>query len=691
MSLIPQSPRRLDLDAGVFRPKMFFPLRAIRYPIHAKQRSAPAARTSPRALLLADRDSFMKNQLDAPHWPALKIAGCYLIVGALWILFSDEALLYVIQDPVNPVDPVWLSHLQTYKGWFYVFVTAALVFVLVQRYVERIHATHQSLSESRRRLEILLSNLPGMAYRCANDEAWTMEFVSLGCRDLTGYEPDDLVANRTRAFADLIHPDDRASVWNHVQDALRQNAPYRMTYRLRAANGREKWVWEQGRAILAAGGNLVALEGFIADITELKETQEVLSQRVREITAVHDVCRHVNESLSLAQTATAGLDGLFAAANPDLGLLFLRRGSELILQSTRAHRAEHTVVNAPIHAVGECLCGLAARDAQPQYSLNIFDDPRCTWEECKKSGLRSFAALPLRVGDETMGVLGLASLQQRDFRSQATFLETLAGEIALGMHNAILFDRIREHERELEREVARRTADLQQTNQELEAFTYSVSHDLRAPLRHIDGFAQMLVDRHGASIPPDGRHQLEVIRKSAQKMGGLIDDLLALSRIGRKALEKNLVDCGMLVREVWAELNAQDAEKSKKFVLEPLPNALADPKLLRQVWANLLGNALKYSSTRPNPEIMVDSHLSEGNTWYRIRDNGVGFDPRYADKLFVVFQRLHREEEFPGTGVGLAIVARIVHKHGGQVRGFGQIEQGATFEFTLGESNDGFV
>ena len=625
----------------------------------------------------------MKNHFDAPYGPALKIAGCYLIAGALWILFSDKLLLHTIQDPVR------LSTLQTYKGWFYVFITAALVFVLVYRYVLRNSVTHRSLSESRRSLEILLSNLPGMAYRCKNDENWTMEFVSQGCRGLTEYAPEDLVANRTVSYATLIHPEDRAGVWADVQDALRRNKPFRLTYRIGTASGKTRWVWEQGRGVFADDRSLIALEGFIADITELKETQETLAQRVREITIVHDVCRHVNEFQSIEQTAVTGLDGLFAAANPDLGLLFLRRGEDLVLQTARARHSHHLRVQTPIHVVGECLCGLAVRDAAPQYALNIFNDPRCTWEECKKTGMRSFVALPLRIGEEVMGVLGLASVEERDFQAQAPFLETIADEIALGMHNAALFDRVRRHEQELEKEVERRTAELRQTNQELEAFTYSVSHDLRAPLRHIDGFARILVDRHGASLPVEAQHPLEVIRKSAQKMGILIDDLLTLSRIGRKALETTLVDFEAMVREVWAELEVRSDQPDKTLVVEPLPEARVDAKLIRQVWVNLLGNAAKYTSTRPDPEIMVDSYVSEGNTWYRVRDNGVGFDPRYAGKLFAVFQRLHREEEFPGTGVGLAIVARIVHKHGGQVRGFGQIGQGATFEFTLGEPVDG--
>ena len=620
----------------------------------------------------------MTNDLDTPRWPAVIIAGSYLLVGALWILFSDQVLLHLVQDRER------LSQIQTYKGWLYVVVTAGLVFLLVRGYAKRIQASRAHLLESRRSIETLMSNLPGMAYRCSNDESWTMEFVSEGSRELTGYEPGELIQNRVCAFADLILPEDRASVWSEVQNALVQTRPFQLMYRIVNKSGVEKWVWEQGTAVRSDTGVVEALEGFITDITVEKRAQQDLALRMREITAVHDVCRRVNEELTMDQTAAAGLDGVFAAVNPDLSLLFLRNGSDLILRKARGRTPRHKHEETPIHVVGECLCGLAASENKPMYALNIYEDPRCIWNECKKSGMRSFAALPLRVGEEVIGVLGLASEAERDFERQAAFLETIANEIALGTHNALLFERIRNHEAELEREVERRTAELRSANEELEAFAYSVSHDLRAPVRHIDGFARMMLDQERQGISSEGLRLLEVIRNSAQRMGILIDDLLLLSRIGRKALEKRKVDCTALVREVWRETAASDEKTQAKFDLEPLPEAYADFKLVRQVWANLLGNAIKYSSTRPDPEIVVDSYVSEGNMWYRVRDNGVGFDPRYANKLFTVFQRLHREDEFPGTGVGLAIAARIVQKHGGQIRAFGQLGQGATFEFTLG-------
>jgi light-regulated signal transduction histidine kinase (bacteriophytochrome) len=234
----------------------------------------------------------------------------------------------------------------------------------------------------------------------------------------------------------------------------------------------------------------------------------------------------------------------------------------------------------------------------------------------------------------------------------------------------------------LEQRVHERTADLERLNAELQSFTYSVSHDLRAPIRHIDGFARMLEEREAAALSPEGKRYLATIRNSANRMGALIDDLLRLSRLGRDTLRAADVDMESAVRTVWDELTARPGP-AVELHLDPLPAAHADPSLVRQVWQNLLDNAIKYSSKSPSPRVTVDAVRENGHVWYRVADNGVGFDPRYAGKMFSVFQRLHRPDEFPGTGVGLAIVKKVVDLHGGQVRARGEPGRGAIFEFTV--------
>ena len=239
--------------------------------------------------------------------------------------------------------------------------------------------------------------------------------------------------------------------------------------------------------------------------------------------------------------------------------------------------------------------------------------------------------------------------------------------------------------RTLEERVTVRTAELETANKELEAFSYSVSHDLRAPLRAVDGFSQAVLEDYGAQLPEDGQRYLQTIRNGAQRMGALIDDLLTFSRLSRAALTRQNVSTTALVNEAAQELREQFAGREIDFKVTSLPDCEGDPALLKQVWINLLSNALKYTRKRERALIEIGSRLENGEDVYYIRDNGTGFDMRYADKLFGVFQRLHRVEDFEGTGVGLAIVQRVVHRHGGRIWAQAEVERGAEFCFTLGE------
>jgi PAS domain S-box-containing protein len=236
---------------------------------------------------------------------------------------------------------------------------------------------------------------------------------------------------------------------------------------------------------------------------------------------------------------------------------------------------------------------------------------------------------------------------------------------------------------DLEQRVMDRTAQLEAANRELEAFSYSVSHDLRAPLRAIDGFSQAVVEDFGPLMPPEGLRYLQTIRSSAQKMGALVDDLLAFARLNRQELSKRQIDTSELVRTTLNELGSPWPDRQVEIRIGELPASSGDPALLKQVWVNLLSNALKYSRKREKAEIEIGCTMTDGAQTFFVRDNGTGFDMRYSDKLFGVFQRLHRAEDYEGTGVGLAIVQRVVHRHGGRVWAEAAVDRGATFYFTL--------
>ena len=244
-------------------------------------------------------------------------------------------------------------------------------------------------------------------------------------------------------------------------------------------------------------------------------------------------------------------------------------------------------------------------------------------------------------------------------------------------------DELRRLNTVLEERIADRTRELEEKNHELESFNYSVSHDLRAPLRHMDGFSKILEEEYGEKLPEEGKQHLGRIRLAAARMSNLVDDLLSLSRLGRQPVKCKKVPLGELVEEVKS-IHCEE-EKSREIIwrISRLPSVEADPGLLRQVLENLIANALKFTRQRSPAMIEIGCKEEGSKVTVFVKDNGAGFDPRFGDKLFGVFQRLHRQDEFEGTGIGLAIVARIVQKHGGRVWAEAAPDRGATFYFTL--------
>lgn len=245
--------------------------------------------------------------------------------------------------------------------------------------------------------------------------------------------------------------------------------------------------------------------------------------------------------------------------------------------------------------------------------------------------------------------------------------------------------RAEQHVQKLNGELRNRIAELAASNKELEAFSYSVSHDLRSPLRHIDGFSRLLIEGYGADLPPEAQRYLNRIHEGTCKMGQLIDELLSLARVGRQEMRVQVTGLKSLVDEVVRDLKQDNLQRAIEWNVQPLPFADCDPGLMKQVFVNLLANAVKFTGQRERAVIEIGSLNGPSNPTIFVRDNGVGFSMQYADKLFGVFQRLHRPEDFPGTGVGLATVQRIVQKHGGRAWAEAELGKGATFYFTLGK------
>lgn len=255
-----------------------------------------------------------------------------------------------------------------------------------------------------------------------------------------------------------------------------------------------------------------------------------------------------------------------------------------------------------------------------------------------------------------------------------------------GRDGVNLEEQVTEQQAALERaraELDRHRARLEDANRELENLSYSVSHDLRAPLRHLHGFAIAMQAQCAESMDLKAREYLSLILESTDTMNRLLEDLLRFARTGQKQLHKIEIDTSSLVGEVTRDLKPEEANRQVEWQIGPLPRVRVDPAMLRQVWMNLLGNALKYTRQQPRPRIQLACHTNNGEWVFSVSDNGVGFDMAYSRRLFGLFQRLHRADEFEGTGLGLAIVRRIIDRHGGRTWAEGQPARGATFYFTL--------
>jgi signal transduction histidine kinase len=305
--------------------------------------------------------------------------------------------------------------------------------------------------------------------------------------------------------------------------------------------------------------------------------------------------------------------------------------------------------------------------------------------------LNAFLGIPLFSNDEFIGVVGLANRPGGYTQEFAVYLEPMVNACAnllaawrIDRRRLTAEEEIRQLNASLEERVRERTAQLETAVRELDAFSYSVSHDLRAPLRAVDGFSRMVTEDYADKLDEDGRRKLGMIRSETARMGRLIDDLLAFSRLGRQNLEQAPIDMHALAQSVFSELAAQEPERKLRLDLQQLPPARGTEAMVRQVWVNLISNAIKFTKERETGEIEIGTR--DGGQTYYVKDNGAGFDMRHASKLFGVFQRLHSAAEFQGTGVGLALVQRIVQRHGGRVWADAAVNRGATFFFTLANS-----
>lgn len=464
---------------------------------------------------------------------------------------------------------------------------------------------------------------------------------------ISGYTSAELTALPLEALLALFHPEDRARVERVVAEALSSGAatPIELRYRFRHKSGQYRCLQDQFVVVRDTRGEPSALIGSVSDITERKRAEDALAEAEEQLRTFFD--------RSPIGKAIATPEGRLLRVNDAYCNMLGLSQDELLNRTFQSllHPDDFELTDTTVRSV------LAGTTEEVDVDLrHLTRDGRVIWTHVRGAILRDSAGEPVQL------MAHILDISQRK-----------AAELA-----------IRESHEKLEERVAERTAALVEANRELEGYSYSVSHELRTPLRAIDGHSAMIASDYDEQLDDDGRHHLAALRWNAQRMGRLIDDLLDFSRTGRADLAIGRVDMTSLATESFATIVSDPAVQTRiSFSVLPLPYAAGDAALLRRVWENLLSNAVKFSAGRQRPEIRVEGNVEADELVYRVRDNGVGFDMTYADKLFGVFQRLHGHREFEGTGVGLALARRIVGRHGGRTWAEGEVDRGATFSFSL--------
>jgi len=553
--------------------------------------------------------------------------------------------------------------------------------VLVRRKSE---ALARELEDSEARFRTLADTIPQLTWMA--DEHGHMFWFNRRWYDFTGFTPGTVDG---WSWDQVHHPAHLADVVARWREALRDGEVFEMEFPLRRADGVYRWHLTRAVPVRDASGSIRRWFGTNTDVDDqrrARELQELLARASKELSASLQVGETLTQVAQLAVPTLASfcafdlldargvLQRVAAHATPDCApLVELRR-----------RRADPSELGRGVQQVVQSGKRLWVPAISHDMVTSFADDERHLGV-LTSLALRSYLVVPLRVRERVVGALSLVVADDaRELgEPELRVVDELASRTALAIDNARLFDEVHDLNARLEQRVQERTAELQEANRELESFTYSVSHDLRAPLRHITGFAQLLERRLGPAVDEPSRGFLRTISEAAQQGGKLVDDLLAFSRLGRAAMKLGFVDLSALLTDLQRDLAPEMEGRTVTWKVGPLPPVRADVSLLRLALRNLLSNALKYS--RPRAETVIDVSAEErpGETEIVIRDNGVGFDMQYVDKLFGVFQRLHTADEFEGTGIGLANVRRIIARHGGRTWAEGEVGGGATFHLTL--------
>jgi PAS domain S-box-containing protein len=493
-----------------------------------------------------------------------------------------------------------------------------------------------------------------------------------------GYRPEELVG---RNSFELIHPDDIAAV-SEIFGPLATTPGITLTAEVRVQHKDGSWRWMDCVATnLLEHPAVLAIAVNYRDVTARKETEEHfrflndLSERTRTLLDPEQImtvtARLLGEQLHVSRCAYADVENdgeRFKILHDYTDGCSSTVGSYQL--SLFGPRAVATLTGGKTLIIGD-----VAAELSPAEGADMFD----------AIGIKAIITCPLIKDGVLRAMIAVHQTVPRAWRpGEIALVQEVVERCWATLERRSAEEKLQQLNAQLEQRVGERTAELEEANKELEAFSYSVSHDLRAPLRTLDGFSQALIEDYGPQLPDEAQRYLRTIRAGAQRMGTLIDDLLAFARLSRQVLTKQSVDTASVVRTALMELEALEPGRDLELRIGELLPCAGDTALLKQVWFNLLSNALKYSRKCHPAIVEVGCYRSGGTNTYFVRDNGAGFDMKYVHKLFGVFQRLHLAEDYEGTGVGLAMVQRVIQRHGGRIWAVAAEGRGATFHFTVG-------
>lgn len=492
---------------------------------------------------------------------------------------------------------------------------------------ERRRASRE-LKRSRDQYQSLVANIPGITYRCKRDHDWTMLYMSSQVDPLTGYPASDFIHNAVRTYESVIHRDDTEYVNRAVNEAADAGEPWEIEYRVVHRDGGMRWVYEKGRAVAGDDGETQFLDGFILDVTKRKRAEKRLRHFEKAVESSADAIgmatpdgRHYYQNEAFTELFGMSVEQANGEAGPP---------STVYADEEVGREVFDTIMR------GDSWVGEVEMRGKGGQTIYV-----------------SLRAYPLK--DEGGRIIGL-----------------------VGLHTDIT-------ERRRSQEVlARYAAELERSNRDLQDFTYAVSHDLQEPLRKIHTFGEFLFEDCIDALPEKGREHVRRMQDATVRMKDLIQHLLRLSRVDSRGAEPEPTESAEVVGRVADTLSESITDCHATLDVEPdLPWVLADATQLEQVFQNLVGNALKFRAPDRRPVVRIGAEREDGEIVFSVSDNGIGIEEDYQDKIFAVFQRLHRREEYDGTGVGLALCKKIVSRHGGRIWVESRPGEGSTFRFSL--------